>query len=341
MNVSQLPNYQSRNLKVGLIGCGSIARFHADCLKYLGINITAASDISSSDSVKSFCARYSIKNLYSDWKELVSKEKLDALWVTASWDSIDSMLLPILENNLPVFFEKPVALSSEKIARTLSLHHDMKDRIQIGYNRRFYDFIPLIKDNLSSKIINGIELHIPESASGLTQKHQTYLFLQNSSHVVDLLHYLINGVPITVEKIVRNISKESNTPAGYNAFLLADKKIPIHLIANWNSPSNFGIKFHVDNMLVELLPIETAAIYQGFEIIEPTQENPIRRYKPKKIQQYFMDKISAQFKPGFLKQTINFIECAVLRNYKNTEASTLESAYEITKLCEQIMQERI
>jgi predicted dehydrogenase len=339
MSDSPLPDFKNRNLKVGIIGCGSIARFHADCIKHLGISIAAASDVVSSDSVKAFCAKYSIPAFHADWKEMLDDEALDAVWVTASWDVVDTMLLPILEYDIPVFFEKPVSLSSKTLSNALAIHREKTNKIQVGYNRRFYDFIPQIRDMLSTFSINGIELHIPESISGITPKHQQFLFLQNSSHVVDLLYFLLNGPSISVERIIRNTHKESNSPMGYNAFLLADQKTPIHLIANWNSPSNFGIRFHGDGLLVELLPIETAAIYQGFDIIEPTQENPIRRYRPKIIQQFYMDKISAQFKPGFLKQAVNFIQCCVLGDHKNSRASTLESTLEVTKLCEQIMKE--
>ena len=114
-------------------------------------------------------------------------------------------------------------------------------------------------------------------------------------------------------------------------------KTPVHLIANWNSPSNFGLKFHAENVLIELLPIESAVVYKGFEVIEPTKANPIRRYKPKVIKSYFMDKISAKYKPGFLRQAVNFIETCVLNNYNNTQASNLKSALKITDACMQIM----
>ena len=133
---------------------------------------------------------------------------------------------------------------------------------------------------------------------------------------------------------------ESNTPKGYNSILLAGNTIPVHLIANWNSPSNFSIKFHSEGLLIELLPLEVATVYEGFKIIEPTKENPIRLYKPKIKDRFFINGESAKFKPGFLKQTRNFIETCIYGNYENTQASNLLSTLKITKICESIMQNK-
>lgn len=334
----RLPDYTKLNLNIGMIGCGNISRSHADVLESLGVNIQAVSATPNSKNIGSFVKEYSVKHSYKNWNEMIEQEKLDAVWVVASWDVIDEMLLPILEYKIPVFFEKPVALSHEKIEAAIDMHKDMIERVQVGYNRRFYDFIPSIKEILKTVSVKGIEIHIPEGTSGIKNiKLLNNLFLQNSSHVLDLLCYLLDSSEIKIDLIIRHTNPVDGTPMGYNGFLLVDNSIPVHLIASWDSPANFGLKFHSANILVELLPLETAVIYEGFDIIEPTKDNPIRRYKPKIKEQFFIDPLSAKFKPGFLKQTINFIETCILGNYKNTQASNLSSAMEITRSCRQIM----
>jgi hypothetical protein len=336
MSDSLLPKDREKDLRLGIIGCGSIARFHADVLKHLGYTIVAASDIVYTDKIKEFCKTYSIKEFAGHWDQL-TKMKLDALWVTASWNSIDEMLLPLLATGIPIFFEKPVALSSKKIISAIEAYPDSLANTQIGYNRRFYDFIPEIKALISTLDISAIELQIPESVSGLNNDNlKKVLFLQNSSHVIDLLFYLLGEKDLTVENIKR-FQDHNGLPLGYSGLLLSESGIPIHLVAPWNSPCNFGIRFHSPGQLVELLPIETARIYEGFEIIEPTQQNPIRRYKPKILKEFFINKNSAQFKPGFLNQAINFIDTCILKNKTNSIASTLRSALSVTGLCEKIM----
>lgn len=337
MNDSPSPNYGNLGLQVGMIGCGKIAGFHADVLKFLGITIRAVCGSPNSLRVGAFADAHGIEKRYGTWQKMVAKEKFDALWVVAKWDAIDSMLLPLLEYGIPIMFEKPAALSTEKLSEAIDHFGHMVVKTQVGYNRRFYDFVPSVKEILATQTIKAIEIHLPESTTGLEdEKLVNYLFLQNSSHVIDLLLYLLDFPRLSPVEIRRHIDPNGRA-SGYNGLLMADDSVPVHLIACWNSPSNFGLKFHSEGSLIELLPIESARIYDGFEVIEPTRENPIRRYKPHVSQEFFMDPQSARYKPGFLKQTLNFVETCILRARPNIHGANLPSALKVTELCQQVM----
>ena len=95
-------------MNVGFIGCGNIAYFHADVLKALDVNISAVSARENSPNIGPFSEKYDIRNQYTHWQEMVENEVLDALWVVASWDEMDKLLLPVIKLGLPTFFEKPV-----------------------------------------------------------------------------------------------------------------------------------------------------------------------------------------------------------------------------------------
>jgi predicted dehydrogenase len=334
---TQLPDFSYHGLNVGLIGCGRIARFHADVLKAIGISIQAVCSSPTSTRISAFAEEYSIPRLYETWQQMMDKERLNAVFVLAPWDAIDGMLLPLLQFKTPVFFEKPVALMPERIEEAINTYPDMIDKVQIGYNRRFYDFIPIIKELLAASVIKAIEVHIPESPEvNVNENLLNNFFIVNSSHVIDLLLYLLDFPAISLAEIRRHIDSQGFA-SGYNGLLIIDNSIPVHLIACWNSPSNFGLKFHSDGLLVELLPIETARIYDGFEVIEPTRENPIPRYKPHISQEFFMDPLSARYKPGFLKQTLNFVETCILGARPNIHGANLPSALKVTELCQQVM----
>ena len=79
-------------------------------------------------------------------------------------------------------------------------------------------------------------------------------------------------------------------------------------------------------------PLETVAIFEGFDIFKPTQKNPVRRYNPKKVKEFFC---KGEFKPGFLEQARSFVE-----TYQNHDqeassvAADLKSCYTVTRLCE-------
>ena len=103
---------KDNKLKIGFIGCGNIACFHADVLKYLGHDIVAASALDlNSNNLKYFRKEYNVTSSYSSWSNMIENEKLDALWVTVNWDVIDKIFLDILAYGIPTFFEKPIALN--------------------------------------------------------------------------------------------------------------------------------------------------------------------------------------------------------------------------------------
>ena len=94
---------------------------------------------------------------------MIRKESLDVLWVMASWDQMDSLLIPLIKTGIPLFLEKPIAVSSKKIREAIHTQLLTNQYIQVGYNRRFYSFIEKIKSIISKGELRSVLVEIPES----------------------------------------------------------------------------------------------------------------------------------------------------------------------------------
>jgi len=290
-------------VNIGFIGCGEIAHFHADTLMALNQNIVAVSARKDSTNIVPFSKKYGINRQYTDWKLMVENENLDVLWVVASWNQMDRLLIPLIETGLTLFLEKPVALSSEKIQEAINIHEQLNQYIQVGYNRRFYPFMNEIKSIIEEGELRSVLVEIPESIDLGNLELAQNLWLMNSSHVIDLLLYFVG--PLKAKYKNNQILSGSKIKSSFNAVLETEKGVPVHLSAEWNTANNFGITFFVDNKCIVLKPLEMAMIYEGFDVIGPTEKNPIRQYKPKKIDEYFCN---GKFKPGFYEQAEYFID---------------------------------
>lgn len=323
-------------MEISFVGCGKVAHFHIQVLQHLGLKVVSVCGRENSENAKSFARQYSICRVYPSWQELLSNEKPDAFWIILDWKQIHHLLTPFIERGIPCFFEKPVALTSERIQEAIHIRDKYKTKVLIGYNRRFYDFIAEVKDFIASHKVLAAEVHISEFIRRYTEQNDfekmKNLWIYNSSHVLDLLYYLIGDVEISL--LYKKNDENIGLPTSFNGMLRSVKyNFPIHLVANWDTPGNFEIIFYCKEYLLKLSPLERMHIYYGMQISEPTLQCPIRIFSPTLVRQVYVD---TRFKPGFLQQAQNFIDTCILGKYQNSRGATLEDALKITSLCEKI-----
>lgn len=319
--------------KIGFIGCGKIAPFHADTIRELGHNITCVANRTISDKVLNFRVEYGVSNLYTNWKEMLNKETLDAIWLITPWNQNNEILVDLIPYGIPIFAEKPVGVSSEEVKNLIALQKKFGTKIQVGHNRRFYDFIPSLKAKIESSKFRSVIVEIPETTEHLNEEGKEYLWMHNSSHVIDLLYYLVG--PMEVQFASKNGILEK-TMDSFDALLTTKKSVPVHINAIWNSPTNFSIRFFLDNRIYELRPIEFLNVYEGFDVLQPNEEVPVRRYNPRKIFSRYASSKGNSFKPGFFNQTKYFLEGPEGFS-EEFESSSLEDMLLITELTEQLM----
>jgi predicted dehydrogenase len=319
-------------MKAGLIGCGKIAHFHADVLQHLGVEIVSVAYRSDIGKAKAFQAKYRIPTIYSDWKSMIEDEKPDVIWVLTDWESIDQILIPIVSQAIPAFIEKPVALSSSRISDVIAVFPREISKIQVGYNRRFYDVVRILKNELGNRSVLSVEMLVPESVDLSDKKMVRYRAIQNSSHLFDLLIYLLDD-NLNESKYVQRFGDHGKNTPGFVALFETHRGIPVYISSVFNSPVNSTIRIYTDDeFMFELKPLEKLTIYKGFSVSEPTAEQPIRLYNPKIIKEYY--ETAGKYKPGFLSQAEAFINYTYHGN--NKSLPNLQSSFSVTSLIERI-----
>lgn len=324
-------------IKFGFIGCGKISRYHADVIVALKHRIAAVCAREGSKNISGFAETYHVPHLYTDWRQLIEEQKPDALVVAVSWDETENVIGDIIASGIPCLVEKPVALNVSKLEEIIERTQQFHDRVMVGYNRRFYDFIPLVKQAVETKELLSVELNCPEAVDRLiaskSQRIAEHILTYLSSHWMDCLTFLIGD--LKVEWMNRKANQQKGYVDSYNGLLSSQKNIPVHFQANFNTPSNTGMTFNFRDAIYKLCPIEQLTIYEGMDCLEPTSEIPLRRFIPRIKETCFTD---TQFKPGFLKQMTYFINTCVDKTHPNKLGCTLENALKITRLCEEIKQ---
>ena len=305
-------------MKIGFIGSSEISRFHIEALKNNKFEIEAIGTTIASSNCKKFAESLNLSDKFcrGGWQEVLNKE-VDAFCLCINTAETPKILREILKIGKNVFVEKPISLCLSDF--DYFVKHPMKDKIFVGYNRRFYKTINTLKKRCASSPQGGtVLINIPDSDSGKER------FLTNGCHLIDSIRYILGDFEV-LEKIIR-IEKNGLDFSSISA-LCKKNKWSIFINAHSKIPSNFSITTNFDDLVYELKPLEKLNIYKGIQILEPTVKEPIRRYIPI-IKNSIYE--SSLFKPGFNEMYKNFSK--FIKN-KNCNVCSISDARKTIKTC--------
>ncbi len=315
-----------RKPRLAIIGSGIISHFHIEAFKKAGFDICHCSAKKNSQRAQNFSNQYNIDNYYSNPYELIEAEKdWDLILVAIDTEYNHHYLDKIISLNKLCLIEKPVSTDLSFLKKYLN---EPYPKIRVAYNRRFYSTISEAKKFVMSNDIINCRMELPESIN-FKSKDKYKPVLLNSVHGIDLLIYLFGDLKIS------NIEKISST-GGRLCSLQNDRGDKISLIMNWNSPSNFSINLDSNFQRLEIKPFEICRLFEGMEILEPTNDLPLRRYIPKEINKISSFPITKNaIKPGFLEQAIEMKN--IINGDNPKKSATLKDAYMTQKIIQKIL----
>jgi len=319
--------------RVGFIGTGNMADWHARALRVAGFELTAACARPGSRRLAPFAERHGIAHVYEDWETMLSEPKrFDALVIATPTDASAWILEYALDSGIPILVEKPVARNSSKLA---SLCRKPHDRVIVGYNRRFYASAQKARSEVQQGPPLLIQMSLPEdivtSVKPDTSSNYLAPFFENSCHGIDLLRFLAGDLRV---ETVRRLE----TPGaiqGLAAVLSTQRGDIIQFTANWGTPANFSISLHRPGRRLDLSPFEVATIFEGMDTLPPSDEYPVRRYIPRETGRVSLDDLDLREKPGFVRQALA-LKSLVETGVRPPEAASLHDAMMAIRLCEEL-----
>lgn len=146
-------------------------------------------------------------------------------------------------NPILIFCEKPITTSFSESFDSVNLCDQQGVLLAVNYNRRWDNNIIKLKEDINSHTYG--QLH---SVVGLYNKG----ILNNGSHLLDMLHYLLGELHIQSTLSAKN-DYFDNDPS-VSAMLVSDKKIPIHLVtADAKDYAIFEVQFIFSSGILTML----------------------------------------------------------------------------------------
>lgn len=217
-------------LKIGVIGYGGrISAFIDIMLKYeQGVEIAAIADINL-DRVRKMLGDRGIGSssvsLYTDAEHMLDREQLDGVLIGTRCSLHTPMAIKVMARNLPLFLEKPVAISMEQLQALSSAMHSSSSEVVVSFPLRVSTMVTLAKEMIESGKIGTVEHvqavnNVPYGANAYFHgwyrdaKETGGLFLQKATHDLDYINALLGLRPVAIAAMKSRQIFKGNKPAG-------------------------------------------------------------------------------------------------------------------------------
>lgn len=129
---------KASKLRYGFIGAGGIAGAHMrELARRDDVDIVAMADISE-ESMQRYRERFGIASAYTDWKEMLALEDLDAVSICTPNKLHEQPTIDALQAGCHVLCEKPLADSAAAGARMLAAAKGADRKLVIAFQYRFH-----------------------------------------------------------------------------------------------------------------------------------------------------------------------------------------------------------
>ena len=287
--------------KVWLVGLGTIALDYAKVLKALAVDYVAIGR--GSHNAKKFEEETGHPAIIGGVEAYIATnpEKPSHVIIDVNLEALSEVTESVLNFGVRnILLEKPGVYHPSEINKLIILENKNKANIYIAYNRRFYastlkaEEIIIQDGGVSSFLFEFTEWgHLMKELYKESHSKTNYLFLTNSTHVVDLAFFL-GGNP---KKLVTFSKGEvdwhlSNTVFSGAGITEKDALFSYH--ANWEAPGRWSVEVLTPKHRLYFKPMETLQIQEiGSVAVTPV---------------HLDNTLDKEFKPGLYLQVKSFLE---------------------------------
>jgi predicted dehydrogenase len=201
--------------KAVLIGCGAISENHIGILKEMPeVNFSAICDIDPKAAKRTVEREGLSLNVYTDYKEMLEKEKPDAVHICTPHFLHAPMAIYALERGINVFLEKPACMTPEELPALMEAEKNSSAILCISFQNRFLEAVGVAEKMIASgeygKVMGGRaivtwsrggEYYTESPWRGKIATEGGSVLINQSIHSLDLLLYFL-GEPENITGMI-------------------------------------------------------------------------------------------------------------------------------------------
>ena len=196
-------------LRVGIIGCGGIARSHCDAIAQLHdrVEVVAVADLFD-EKRREYMEEYNIPKGYGSHTELLKDDEIDAVAVTLGHQLHHRLTVDACNAGKHVLVEKPMAISLEQCDNMIAAAAANDVKLMVGQTQHFYGTSLKAKEILDSGELGSLITAVCYMSKkwGFSGRPPQYrsryhgggMWLSNGVHVVDRLTWVMASQAVSV-----------------------------------------------------------------------------------------------------------------------------------------------
>jgi dTDP-4-amino-4,6-dideoxygalactose transaminase/predicted dehydrogenase len=199
---SSLASSETKTIRIGIVGCGQIGRWHLDAYRLNPkVKLIAFAD-TDFDKAQQFAKEVGAVP-YSSHKEMIEHEALDGVSICTVPSTHREIALDLLNASVNILCEKPLAISVAEAREMVGAAEEKKLLLLTAFKFRFFEEVLKTKELLNSGSLGKI-LNFRLMFGGYTDKAGSWysqkeisgggVIIDNACHAVDLVRYLFGEV---------------------------------------------------------------------------------------------------------------------------------------------------
>ncbi|PKQ28289.1 MAG: gfo/Idh/MocA family oxidoreductase [Candidatus Anoxymicrobium japonicum] len=182
-------------MHVGVIGVGAMGRNHARVFAQMPeVNLVALADVDT-ETVQQIARTYKA-NAYTDYHEMLAKEKLDIVSVSVPTRLHAAVALDVIAHGVHIFIEKPLAITLDECQAIIDAARQAGVRLGVGHIERFNPAILELRRRLENNQLGRVfQIRSRRVGPFPSRIMDVGVVFDLATHELDIMEYLI-GSPI-------------------------------------------------------------------------------------------------------------------------------------------------
>ena len=252
-------------VRLGLIGAGGMANavHYPSLVEHPAADLVALCDIDE-ERLASTAAKFGIEEQYTDYREMLDAETLDAVYVLMPPHQLFDIVMDIIERKLHIFIEKPPGVTADQTHRMAIAAEEQGVLSMVGFNRRHAPLIVKAAELVKQRghMLHCVSTFYKAMAGGTA--HPYYrgaidILRCDAIHAVDMLRYMGGEVANVASDVQAHEVPYDNM---FTALLKFESGAAGVLLANWNvGTRRHQFEMHGDGITAFVNPDEEARVW--------------------------------------------------------------------------------